>query len=156
NKIPFAARDLGEQRLRNIPRAVRAFKLVRARDGRSPRADRTNWFSWRSPRLWALSAAAASAVVVLVVTARSHLPVPTPFKLAASSSSAARAFDAKRVPLVTDRVRASLADFDRQPDFKAVAISHIGWGVASGAPDAVSAEREAIDRCKKRDQKGEC
>src|SRR5262249_58377788 len=105
--------------------------------------------------LWALSAAAAAAVVVLVVAARSHLPVPAAFKVAASSSSAARAFDAKRVPLVTERVRASLADFDRQPDFKAVAISHIGWGVSSGAPDAVSAEREAIDRCKKRDQKGE-
>jgi hypothetical protein len=97
-----------------------------------------------------------AVVVVLVVATRSHWSAPRPFKVQASSTNAAQAFDAKRVPLVTDRVRASLADFDRQPDFKAVAISHIGWGVASGAPDAVSAEREAIDRCKKRDQKGDC
>jgi hypothetical protein len=69
---------------------------------------------------------------------------------------AAQAFDATVVPLVTDRVRAALADFARQPDFKAVAISHSGWGVASGAADVTTAEREAIDRCKKRDQRGDC
>src|SRR5262249_30253713 len=119
-------------------------------------AGRAHWFSWRSPRPRALAAAAAAAIALLAVATRSYWSASKPFKMQASSSSAARTFDAKLVPLVTDRVRASLADFDRQPDFKAIAISHIGWGVASGAPDAVSAEREAIDRCKKRDQKGEC
>jgi hypothetical protein len=73
-----------------------------------------------------------------------------------SDANTAQVFDAAVVPLVTDRVRAGLADFARQPDFKAVAISHSGWGVASGAADITSAEREAVDRCKKRDQRGDC
>ena len=53
-------------------------------------------------------------------------------------------------------MRSALADFAREPSFKAIAISRIGWGVASGAHDTVSAEREALDRCRKRDQKGDC
>jgi hypothetical protein len=67
-----------------------------------------------------------------------------------------QAFDAGSVPLVTDRVRASLANYAQEPDFKAIAISRIGWGVASGAADLAGAERDALDRCKKRDPKGDC
>ncbi len=52
---------------------------------------------------------------------------------------------------------ASLADYARQPDFKAIAISrNNGLGVSSGFPDAVGAERDALDRCKRRDPNGDC
>jgi hypothetical protein len=66
------------------------------------------------------------------------------------------AFDAGNVPLVTDRVRASLVNYAQEPDFKAIAISRIGWGVAIGAADLAGAERDALDRCRKRDPKGDC
>jgi hypothetical protein len=83
-------------------------------------------------------------------SAPAELPQPT------ALASADRAFDAGSVPLVTDRVRSSLSNYVQEPDFKAVAISRIGWGVASGAADLASAKREALDRCKKRDPKGDC
>ncbi len=60
------------------------------------------------------------------------------------------------VPLVTDRVRSTLADYARQPDFKAVAISRLGWAHRAGFPNSVGAERDALDRCRKQDPKGDC
>jgi len=156
DKLRLPLVDLGEQKLHNIPRAVRAFKLPTAHGTPAP-SERRIWFGWRSPRLWAVCGLAVAAIVALAVATRPQWFVPQ-FTVQGwgSGASAARPFDANLVPLVTDRVRAAMADFDRQPDFKAIAISHSGWGVASGAADAVSAEREAIDRCKKRDQKGDC
>jgi class 3 adenylate cyclase len=153
NKLQLVAVDLGEQQLRNIPRPIRAFKLVPPGQ-EAPRGKLSIRSGWPAPRVWAVSGLALAAVIGIVLATRPYWPM-----LAAQSSngvSAAQAFDAAVVPLVTDRVRAGLADFVRQPDFKAVAISHSGWGVASGAADVTSAEREAIDRCKKRDQKGDC
>jgi adenylate cyclase len=155
NRLQLSVVDLGEQRLHNIPRPIRAFKLLPPGQPGRKRLARP---AWPVPRIWAVSCLALAAVVGVVVATRPHWPMGAPFSVQSSSGSAntARAFDATVVPLVTDRVRAGLADFAQQPDFKAIAISHSGWGVASGAADVVSAEREAIDRCKKRDQKGDC
>ncbi|HML12160.1 MAG TPA: adenylate/guanylate cyclase domain-containing protein [Xanthobacteraceae bacterium] len=158
HKIKLDLVDLGEQSLRNIPRPIRAFKLAPAgRAASLPGSGR--WLASPAARVWALCALVGLAAAVFLVA--SPLPWfarPQWFVVQGSSSSASkpRSFDASLVPFVTDRVRASLAEFERQPDFKAIAISHIGWGVASGAADAVSAEREAVDRCKKRDPKGDC
>jgi class 3 adenylate cyclase len=154
DKLRLTAIDLGEQKLHNIPRPIRAFKLaVPGQDGMSPgRKD-----AWPTPRVWVVSGMALAVVVGIVLATRPYWPLLAPFTAQSpSGKSVAQAFDATVVPLVTDRVRAGLADFAQQPDFKAIAISHSGWGVASGAADVVSAEREAIDRCKKRDQKGDC
>ena len=74
----------------------------------------------------------------------------------ASGKPPTATFDAARVPLVTDRVRGVLARYIDEPDFKAVAISRIDWGLASGAADGASAEREALEQCRKRDQRGDC
>jgi class 3 adenylate cyclase len=155
NKIRLDVVDLGEQTLRNIPRPIRAFKLVPAGQT-APGSVRRRGLPVAG---WALGALACVAAAVLVgMNAPRWFARPQLFTMQGSrgGESKSRAFDASAVPLVTDRVRANLADFDRQPDFKAIAISHIGWGVASGAADAVSAEREAIDRCKRRDPKGDC
>jgi DNA-binding winged helix-turn-helix (wHTH) protein len=66
-------------------------------------------------------------------------------------------FDPARVPLVTDRVRSRLTDYPGQPDFKAIAISRVGWGVSVGLPDPLAAERDALDRCRKSDSRnGDC
>jgi class 3 adenylate cyclase len=157
NKIRLDVVDLGEQTLRNIPRPIRAFKLVPA--GQATPAPSSARRRGLSVTVWAFCAFACVAAAALVVmNAPPWLARPQWFTMQGSSGgeSMPRAFDASTVPLVTDRVRANLADFDRQPDFKAIAISHIGWGVASGAADAASAEREAIDRCKRRDPKGDC
>jgi len=155
NKIPLGATDLGKQSLKNIARPIRAFKIAPAgqnagallTDSRS-----TDSKSTFSPKLRVLAAAAAAAAVLaalLIWTLQPFSPRPVPVAVGTP-------FDAATVPLVTDRVRSALADFAREPSFKAIAISRIGWGVASGARDTVSAEREALDRCRKRDQKGDC
>jgi two-component system, OmpR family, response regulator len=57
-------------------------------------------------------------------------------------------FDASAVPLVTDLARSELEAYPSQPNFKAVAISAVGYGVAVGARDAPSAEAQALERCK--------
>ena len=158
NKISLDVIDLGEQTLRNIPRPIRAFKLVPAGRADASAVSRRR-FVFTAPRVWLICALAfVTAGVLILLNSPRWLASPQKFAAQGSSKSVSnsRPFDAFAVPLVTDRVRASLADFARQPDFKAIAISHIGWGIASGAADAVSAEREAIDRCKKRDPKGDC
>jgi class 3 adenylate cyclase len=158
NKIQLDVVDLGEQTLRNIPRPIRAFKLVSAGQ-RTAAAGRGRRRALPVAAVWALCAfACVAAAALIIMNAPQWFARPQWFTMQGSSGGASkpRAFDAGAVPFVTDRVRANLADFDRQPDFKAIAISHIGWGVASGAADAVNAEREAIDRCKRRDPKGDC
>jgi class 3 adenylate cyclase len=152
NKLRLAAVDLGEQKLRNIPRPIRVFKLMPPGEGGAPSGrNRFPWLAWPAPRMWVMSGLALAAIVAGVVATRPYWPMR-----AFTAQSTAQAFDATVVPLVTDRVRAGLADFAQQPDFKAIAISHSGWGVASGAADVMSAEREAVERCKKRDQRGDC
>jgi hypothetical protein len=99
-----------------------------------------------------MSGLALLIVAISVVLIRTQWPSSQPIGLASTD----QAFDANNVPLVTDRVRNSFSNYVQQPDFKAIAISRIGWGVASGAADLASAQREALDRCKKRDQKGDC
>ncbi len=153
NKIPLSALDIGKQSLKNIARPIHAFKIAPDPDNAgarsiAPRSKAQNRFSM----LGAVSAAAL-AVAVLVAFLIWKLE---PFSPHPAPARAGEPFDAATVPLVTDRVRSALADFAREPSYKAIAISRIGWGVASGARDTVSAEREALDRCRKRDQKGDC
>jgi len=71
-------------------------------------------------------------------------------KVAPKPAASAPKFDAAVIPLVNDAVRAFLADYPAQPNFKAVAISVGGWGQAFGALDLESAKREALDRCVER------
>jgi hypothetical protein len=56
-------------------------------------------------------------------------------------------FDAAKVPLVFDAVRRELAAYPQRADFKAVAISTDGWGIAFGAADRASAEHGALAQC---------
>jgi class 3 adenylate cyclase len=159
NKIAVGVHDLGEQTLKNIPRGIRAHRLEAA--GKNTSAPVAKPQRRLAARMWA-----GGAIVVLLVVSGAVLVVQyaSPSRPAAvslpsittASAGVALRFDAASVPLVTDRVRSNLADYVRQPDFKAVAISHIGWGVSSGLPDSVSAERDALDRCKRRDPKGAC
>jgi adenylate cyclase len=176
SKLNLGAIDLGEQSLKNIPRPVRAFRLT-ADPQASPAPKPERRFALGAPMVWAMSGLAvlilAAAAVFIGAQPPSSQPTSGPPTLAQAPSAPApstpaalaeptvpaspdRAFDAGSVPLVTDRVRSSLSNYVQEPDFKAVAISRIGWGVASGAADLDSAKREALDRCKKRDPKGDC
>jgi adenylate cyclase len=158
NKIELGAVDLGEQSLKNIPRPVRAFRL--SADPQAPPARPA-----RPPHRFTLGiapawAASGLALLILAISAvfigaqrPSSQPQPAQTTILASAD---QPFDAGSVPMVTDRVRDSLSNYAQEPNFKAIAISRIGWGVASGASDLASAERDALDRCKKRDQKGDC
>ena len=58
--------------------------------------------------------------------------------------------------MVSNRVRESLAGYEQEPEFKAIAIAREGWGVAFGASDIESAKTEALDRCRQRDETGYC
>jgi hypothetical protein len=153
NKINLGAIDLGEQSLKNIPRPVRAFRLLAgSQNVPEPNAKSMRRLTVGIPLAWAMSGLAVLVLAISAVFIKAQRPSSPP----ASLASADQTFDASAVPLVTDRVRNSLTNYVQEPDFKAIAISRIGWGVASGAPDLTSAEREALDRCKKRDQKGDC
>jgi class 3 adenylate cyclase len=153
NKIPLSATDIGPQSLKNIQRPVRAFKIAPAAEKAGARPIAAKLKLQR--RLPTLRVASAAALAVAVVAA-SLLWKFEPFSQHATPVTAGTPFDAAKVPLVTDRVRSALSDFVREPSYKAIAISRIGWGVVSGARDTVSAEREALDRCRKHDQKGDC
>ena len=151
NKIPLAATDIGRQALKNIQRPIHAFKI--AATVQTCRAGQvTSVSAMQFSRLLVVSAAGLAAVMLAAFLVWRLQP----FSPHAAPAVASVPFDAGKVPLVTDRVRSSLADFAREPSFKAIAISRIGWGVATGERDTVTAEREALDRCRKRDQKGDC
>lgn len=153
NKIPLITTDIGKQSLKNIQRPIHAFKI--ATNGETAWAGRAaSKAKMQGPfsMLHVLSAAGLAAAVLAAFL----IWKLQPFSPHAAPAVAGVPFDAAKVPLVTDRVRSSLADFAREPSFKAIAISRIGWGIASGARDTVTAEREALDRCRKRDQKGDC
>ena len=169
NKISAGFVDLGEQTLKNIPRGIRAYRLGAAVDETPlPVAKSLRSFAARLPVSGAIAMAALLAVsgAVLVVqhlspfqpaTVSPPVPVSPPVTVSPSALAGVdHQFDPTSVPLVTDRVRSSLVDYARQPDFKAIAISRIGWGVSSGLPDSVGAERDALDRCKRRDPNGDC
>ena len=153
NKIPLDATDIGKQSLKNIQRPIHAFKIAPA-DGNAG-VKRIKLVSKVPTRFPTLRVVSASALAVAALAAFLVWKLE-PFSPHATPARAGVPFDAAKVPLVTDRVRSALADFAREPSYKAIAISRIGWGVASGARDTVSAEREALDRCRKRDQKGDC
>jgi adenylate cyclase len=153
NKIPLGTIDIGKQSLRNIQRPIRAFKIApNVQTASGSHGASTSKRQNRFPKLHVLSMAAIATAVLAVVL----IWKLQPFSQLAAPAVAGPPFDAAKVPLVTDLVRSSLADFARQPSVKAVAISRVGWGVATGARDTLSAEREALDRCRKRDQKGDC
>jgi hypothetical protein len=64
--------------------------------------------------------------------------------------NATQIFDASVVPLVTEFVRASLAEYPKQPDAKALAISADSYGMSVGASSLDIAQREALDQCRTR------
>ena len=156
NKISIGFQDLGEQTLKNIPRAVRAFRLGAAADNAPPPVAKSK--RRFAARLWVSGAVATVTLMAVsgaVLVAR-YPSAPPPATFSAAKAGADRRFDPANVPLVTDRVRSSLVDYARRPDFKAIAVSRVGWGVSSGLPDSVGAEHDALDRCKRRDPNGDC
>lgn len=153
NKIPLGAIDLGAQSLKNIQRPIQAFKIASCGQVGGPTRAASRPKVKRAQSKLHVWSAAALAVAVLAAFLMWKLQ---PFSPRPAPAVTGLPFDAAKIPLVTDRVRSSLADFAREPSFKAIAISRIGWGAVSGARDTVSAEREALDRCRKRDRKGEC
>ena len=139
--------DLGDQTLRNIPRAVRAYKVVPHSEvsGLMPAAGRRKP---ATPVIWAiLGSAVLGCLVIAAILWRWQFGAPP---------ITGAPFDAAKIPLVTDRARETLASYAKDFDYKALAISREGYGVVHGAPSVESAKQEAIERCNKRDQKGYC
>ena len=80
--------------------------------------------------------------------------VPVSFLQDSKWTGAEQPFDPSSVPLLSDRRADSLSNYEQEADFKAIAISREGFGVALGASDIDTAKREALDRCQQRDPKG--
>ncbi len=153
NKIRLNVIDLGDQTLRNIPRAIRAFKLVsHDQDASGRQQPLRRGFAVGRPSTWLVAAIAILGILGVAALAWYWHP----WSPNANSTIADEPFDPSKVPLVTDRIRESLANYAHEAEFKAVAISREGWGVALRAADVESAKREALDRCTQRDQKGFC
>jgi class 3 adenylate cyclase len=150
SKIALNVVDLGDQNLRNIPRPVRAFKLVPRGESAQNRSIPAHRLARRRSVAWIVSVAAVAAVLgaALLIWQRQGGPY--------GPSATDQPFDAASVPLVDDRVRSALSSYGQRPDYKAIAISRQGWGDASGVADIETAKLEAIDRCRRRDQKGYC
>jgi adenylate cyclase len=143
NKIRLNVVDLGDQNLRNISRAVRVYRLVSlAQDGAPYRRAALS-----VPFVLGGSGLALAGVAAALIW---FGPFWSP------DVATDEPFDAQKVPLVSDRVRESLGSYLQEPDFKALALSTVGWGVAYGAADVESAKREALDRCQQRDPRTYC
>jgi class 3 adenylate cyclase len=148
NKIALNVVDLGEQSLKNIPRPIRAFKLMPG-DGQATGAvpvPRRGPARLR-PLVWIGSAAGIAAVLVAVVLL---------WQAGRHDDASTTAFDPAEIPLVADGVREQLAAYGGKPDRKAIAISRVAWAEVSGAPDADSAKQRALELCRQRDERGSC
>ncbi len=153
NKIRLNVIDLGDQSLRNIPRAIRCYRVVVSQFEliAAPERGLRPKVAAARPTVWIAAGGAALGVLVLALAAWEFYPwSPGP------PATAEERFDHTRIPLVNDRVRESLANYEKDPDHKSVSIAREGWGVAVGAVDVEAAKREALDRCSQRDQKGYC
>jgi hypothetical protein len=136
---PLVRRQAIEVRQLHFGRDAEAL-IERVREARGDKAGLGRW------RVRVLAGAAALAVLLLIgvggsvfVGQRLRAPV-----------NATQVFDASVVPLVTEFVRASLAEYPKQPDAKALAISADSYGMSVGASSLDIAQREAIDQCRPR------
>jgi class 3 adenylate cyclase len=149
SKIEIDFVDLGEQSLKNIPRPVRAFKLVADGKGEQRRSGRRRGKA--APLIWIGSAAAIIALALGIFVWQRGFPGTT-------TAATGEPFDAASIPLVDNSVREQLADYVKEPDWKAIAISQRNVGVQVGAADAEMAKRQALEKCERREQrdKGYC
>jgi class 3 adenylate cyclase len=152
NKIQLNVIDLGDQNLHNIPRAIRAFRVVASHfDLIAAPERRLQQKMAKRPIAWIAAGALALCVVGAgIVGWQMH----SQFQAAPVGSE--EPFDNSKIPLITDRARDSLANYEGESDYKSLAISREGHGLAVGAVDVDVAKREALDRCNQRYQKGIC
>lgn len=102
-------------------------------------------WSRKSSRLWMSGSVAA---VMLLGTAAVVWYSGFAARSELSPAGPVQSFVAAAVPLVTNQVRSDLADYERAPDAKALALSGDGWGEAVGKSDVESAKREALQKCR--------
>jgi DNA-binding winged helix-turn-helix (wHTH) protein len=104
-----------------------------------------------APRVAAIAGVAVGAIAGLAIGLW-YSGLATMFAPAGS----AQRFNADLVPLVFDSTRAQLAEYEHEPNAKAIALSREGWGMSFGAADIETAKNEAIERCRERDKGGFC
>jgi adenylate cyclase len=148
NKIRINVVDLGQQSLRNIPRAIRVYKLLPGRAGPLQAAGAVIGGQRPLVRL-ASGLGLVAAIVAGVLGWNIYGP-------SADLGDVDLPFEASKIPMVTDRQRETLAGYAHDPNFKALAISRENYAVSVGDPDVASARREAMGRCRQKDQKGYC
>ena len=151
NKIRLNVIDLGDQSLRNLPHAIRVYKLAAQLQDHVERRQRSVRSAVAGIPFALLASVVAIAVVLGLAVLGWHYGL-----WSRDSTTALETFDPLKVPLITDRVRETLTTYEHEAEFKAVAISREGWGITQGAVDLESAKRESLDRCRQRDEKGYC
>jgi adenylate cyclase len=148
NKIRINVVDLGQQSLRNIPRAIRVYKLLPGPVG--PLQAAKVVLGGQHPIVRLVSGLGLVAAIVAGVLGWNI------YGPSADLGDVDLPFEASKIPMVTDRGRETLAGYAHDPNFKALAISRENYAVSVGDPDVASARREAMGRCRQKDQKGYC
>ena len=121
SKIRLNVVDLGDQTLRNIPRAIRAFKLV-------PHVQDASGGQPALPRKCAAGRPIARLFAAIAVLSSSRsgsacLALAPLVDELRTSPFADEPFDPSKIPLVAHRARETLANYAHEPEFKAIAIA---------------------------------
>lgn len=160
-KLPWAVTDLGDQRVKNIPRPIRAYSL--SLDGVAPviKGDgkRARWVAWVGVVAF-VGLAAGAGIFFLVrqpapaqraeqAAAEAVQPAPSSPQIAAAPPSP-RPFQAADVPFISQQRRRQLEAYGRAEGAKALAINARGLSAyATRRIDDETARRLAVDECNK-------
>lgn len=171
-KLTLGAEDLGEQHVKNIPRAIHAYRLTL---GGAPLAAAPPADNRRTTRPVIMVGAAATVAVAAIVgawllherpdvpttTGMAQVPMPAPVASAtppapptapaptpAPSPAAPRPYIASDVPFVPQWRERRLEDYAQAEDAKAMAINVRGWfATATRMLDVPAARRRALEDC---------
>lgn len=169
-KLTLGAEDMGEQQVKNIPRPIRAYRLMAEGAAPIPHAAARSHASTRKTGRIALAVGAvvivaaaaigggwllrgataptAENTVAPPVAATSTTTTPAAATAAAPTTPPARPFAAAEVPFLTDRARRDLEAYVGAEGAKALAINIRGnFSFASRRIDEPTARRIALDQC---------
>jgi class 3 adenylate cyclase len=161
NKLSVQFADIGEQLVKNIPTPVHAFTVsLRGEAGHAPTRGVLSGMIRAMP--WALAiivGLGAAYALFVTLQARTAAPVaekPAPVQRATSAAKKSTAVAAQLIPLVPDQIPLVSAaarkiiqnDYLSAKNHKALAISAVRFGIASGLDNEDAAKVAALAACR--------
>ena len=142
--------DLGEQRVKNIARPIRAFRINIANIGSA--TSRKAQRSVVRPK-WINKNNAVLIVITLVLAVSIGSSIGYFYH---ESYRTLPGFDAMSVPFVSEAKRNQLREnYPRAANYKAIAVAFDATGMSIGAPTEEAAKQQALDECRSFSQR-EC